>query len=242
MLQLRSSVGPNARVATARSGTPTKPTATAPAPTAMAPVFQTVPAQSPPPVAEPVPAPAVQAQVAQPVVAGSPPPAQVPTPTAGSPAANLPTVVPVAGKPVTATPAAAVVTITPGKTRRAAGIEWRWPADGPLLARFNAGDANPGIDIAGNSGDPVRAAADGVVVYSGNGLVGYGELVIIKHNDNYLSAYGHNRKRLVKEGERVRAGQTIAEMGSSGASRNELQFQVRLNGKPMDPLDYLPSR
>ncbi|HEV7122390.1 MAG TPA: peptidoglycan DD-metalloendopeptidase family protein, partial [Rhodanobacter sp.] len=92
------------------------------------------------------------------------------------------------------------------------------------------------------SGDPVRAAADGVVVYSGNGLVGYGELVIIKHNDSFLSAYGHNRKRLVKEGERVTAGQQIAEMGSTGATRNELEFQIRKNGNPVDPLTYLPPR
>jgi len=88
----------------------------------------------------------------------------------------------------------------------------------------------------------VRAAADGVVVYSGNGLVGYGELVIIKHNDSFLSAYGHNRKRLVTEGQHVKAGQQIAEMGSTGASRDELEFQIRKDGNPVDPLDYLPSR
>jgi lipoprotein NlpD len=88
----------------------------------------------------------------------------------------------------------------------------------------------------------VRAAADGVVVYSGSGLVGYGELVIIKHSDSFLSAYGHNRKRLVKEGQRVSAGQLVAEMGSTGASRDELQFQIRRDGNPVDPLDYLPAR
>ncbi|MDT9146119.1 peptidoglycan DD-metalloendopeptidase family protein, partial [Escherichia coli] len=81
-----------------------------------------------------------------------------------------------------------------------------------------------GIDISGNAGDPVRAAASGVVVYSGNGLIGYGELIIIKHNASYLSAYAHNRKRLVKEGEQVRAGQQIAEMGSTASPRNELHF------------------
>ncbi|RBG32399.1 hypothetical protein BRM61_11395, partial [Xanthomonas oryzae pv. oryzae] len=88
----------------------------------------------------------------------------------------------------------------------------------------------------------VRAAADGVVVYSGAGLVGYGELIIIKHNDQWLSAYGHNRKRLLNEGQSVKAGQQIAEMGRSGASRDMLHFEIRYNGKPVDPLLYLPKK
>jgi lipoprotein NlpD len=88
----------------------------------------------------------------------------------------------------------------------------------------------------------VRAAADGVVVYSGSGLVGYGELVIVKHNDAWLSAYGHNRSRLVNEGQQVKAGQQIAEMGHSGAARDMLHFEIRYNGKPVDPLSYLPKR
>lgn len=121
-------------------------------------------------------------------------------------------------------------------------MNWRWPAAGSLISRFRSGDAIPGIEIAGKQGDPVLAAADGVVVYSGNGLVGYGELVIIKHNDSFLSAYGHNSKRLVKEGQRVSAGQQIAEMGSTGASRNELEFQIRKDGNPVDPLGYLPAK
>ncbi len=128
-----------------------------------------------------------------------------------------------------------------GATHTVDGITWSWPARGKVTGRFNASDAIPGINIAGKAGDPVRAAADGVVVYSGNGLVGYGELVIIKHSDDYLSAYGHNSKRLVKEGQRVKAGQEIARMGSSGASRDELEFQVRHKGKPVDPLKYLPA-
>lgn len=126
--------------------------------------------------------------------------------------------------------------------RTAGGIKWRWPASGQIAGRFQANAAIPGIDIAGKAGDPVVAAADGTVVYSGNGLVGYGELIIIKHNDSFLSAYGHNRKRLVTEGQQVKAGQQIAEMGSSGSSRDELQFQIRKDGNPVDPLDYLPSR
>ena len=86
----------------------------------------------------------------------------------------------------------------------------------------------------------MRAAGDGVVVYSGSGLVGYGELIIVKHNDAWLSAYGHNRKRLVNEGQLVKAGQQIAEMGHSGAARDMLHFEIRYNGKPVDPLQYLP--
>lgn len=122
-------------------------------------------------------------------------------------------------------------------------IGWRWPADGGVVETFASGDpTRQGIDIAGKGGQPVRAAADGVVVYSGSGLVGYGELVIVKHNEQWLSAYGHNRARLVNEGQRVQAGQQIAEMGRSGASRDMLHFEIRYNGKPVDPQQYLPRR
>jgi lipoprotein NlpD len=163
-----------------------------------------------------------------------------------APAASTTPVVPVAGAPAATAsntpPPAPVAPAAPGATRSNGGITWRWPADGSLIKRFQSGDAIPGIEIAGKTGDPVRAAADGVVVYSGNGLVGYGELVIVKHNDSFLSAYGHNSKRLVKEGQRVSAGQQIAEMGATGASRDELQFQIRKDGNPVDPMGYLPSR
>jgi lipoprotein NlpD len=122
-------------------------------------------------------------------------------------------------------------------------LGWRWPAEGTVIATFLAGDpTRQGIDIAGSGGQPVRAAADGVVVYSGSGLVGYGELVIVKHNDQWLSAYGHNRARLVNEGQLVKAGQQIAEMGRSGASRDMLHFEIRYNGKPVDPQQHLPRR
>jgi lipoprotein NlpD len=178
------------------------------------------------------------------------PPAQVVAqpahPSTPAPAASTTPVVPVAGAPAATAantpPPAPPTPVAPGATRSNGGVNWRWPADGTLIKRFQSGDAIPGIEISGKSGDPVRAAADGVVVYSGNGLVGYGELVIVKHNDSYLSAYGHNSKRLVKEGQRVTAGQQIAEMGSTGASRDELQFQIRKDGNPVDPLGYLPSR
>lgn len=190
------------------------------------------------PVFAPVPASSTASASAKPL--------HPPTGSARPAVAATAPLVPVAGVPSTAPasvpppmPAAAVA---PGASRVISGVTWRWPAQGSLITRFQSGDAIPGIEIAGNAGDPVRAAADGVVVYSGNGLVGYGELVIIKHSDTFLSAYGHNRKRLVKEGQRVTAGQPIAEMGSTGASRNELEFQIRKNGNPVDPLDYLPPR
>lgn len=118
---------------------------------------------------------------------------------------------------------------------------WRWPTQGQLIGRFLAGDPKrQGIDIAGTAGQAVFAAADGVVVYSGAGLVGYGELIIVKHSDEWLSAYAHSRKRLVTEGTPVRAGQPIAELGRSGTSRDMLHFEVRRNGKPVDPLQVLP--
>ena len=142
-----------------------------------------------------------------------------------------------------ATAPAAPVPVQPVVVPGASPFAWSWPADGALLSRYVAGEpTSQGIDIAGASGQPVRAAADGVVVYSGSGLVGYGELVIVKHNDAWLSAYGHNRARLVNEGQLVKAGQQIAEMGHSGAARDMLHFEIRFNGKPVDPLLYLPRR
>ncbi|MBJ6979990.1 peptidoglycan DD-metalloendopeptidase family protein [Luteimonas sp. MC1895] len=122
-------------------------------------------------------------------------------------------------------------------------VSWRWPADGNLVSRYVEGDpTKQGIGVAGSAGQAVRAGGDGVIVYSGSGLVGYGELIIIKHDEQWLSAYGHNRKRLVGEGDRVKAGQQIAEMGRTGADRDMLHFEIRYNGKPVDPLRYLPQR
>jgi len=173
------------------------------------------------------------------------------TPASTAAAGNLPTAgaVPPPAVAAPAAPpapplAAATPTPPPGATRTVAGITWRWPASGEVLGGFHSGSGGDGagVDIAGNVGDPVRAAASGTVVYSGNGLIGYGELIIIKHNDTYLSAYGHNSQRLVKEGQHVDAGQEIALMGASGAPRVELHFEVRKDGKPVDPLDYLPQR
>lgn len=130
-----------------------------------------------------------------------------------------------------------------GPAPAASPVAWKWPADGQIVGRFVNGEpTKQGIDIAGNAGQPVRAAGPGVVVYSGAGLIGYGELIIVKHDEQWLSAYGHNRSRLVNEGERVTAGQQIAEMGRTGAARDMLHFEIRYNGKPVDPLQYLPRR
>ena len=118
---------------------------------------------------------------------------------------------------------------------------WSWPARGQLLARFQSnGSLNKGIDIAGQLGEPVRAASDGAVVYAGRGLIGYGDMIIIKHDETYLSAYAHNSRLLVKEGDQVKVGQVIAEMGSSGTDRVKLHFEIRRKGQPVDPLTYLP--
>ena len=145
-------------------------------------------------------------------------------------------------RPRPATQAAPTTVATqPVVVPSASPFAWSWPADGTIASRYVAGEStSQGIDIAGQAGQPIRAAADGVVVYSGSGLVGYGELIIVKHNDAWLSAYGHNRARLVNEGQLVKAGQQIAEMGHSGAERDMLHFEIRFNGKPVDPLGYLP--
>ena len=120
-------------------------------------------------------------------------------------------------------------------------IPWIWPTDGKVVAGFSENDSK-GIDISGKAGDAVIAAGDGKVVYSGTGLRGYGKLVIIKHNNTYLSAYAHNQNILVKEGQAVAKGQKIAEMGNTDADQVKLHFEVRRQGKPVDPLKYLPAR
>ena len=130
-------------------------------------------------------------------------------------------------------------------------INWKWPHLGPIIATYKSrssgnmdglaqGVPNKGIDISGQVGDPIYAAADGEVVYAGNGLLGYGNLVIINHNEHYLSAYAHNRKILVKEGQIIKIGQQIAEMGSSESQQIKLHFEIRRDGQPVDPLQYLP--
>ena len=132
--------------------------------------------------------------------------------------------------------------VAPADTRRVAGIEWRWPTAGSVSRPFDPAATRRGIGIAGSVGQPVVAAADGEVVYSGTALIGYGELIIIKHSDTLLSAYAHNRVRLVEEGSSVRAGQPIAELGISDRNQALLHFEIRRNGQPENPLNFLPRR
>jgi lipoprotein NlpD len=124
-----------------------------------------------------------------------------------------------------------------------AAMKWRWPTSGDVVTRFSSsGVGKKGISIAGKGGQQIYAAESGVVVYQGNGLTGYGNLIIIKHNDRWLSAYAHNDKMFVKEGSVVKAGEKLATMGSTGADRTGLHFEIRHDGKPVDPLRYLPKR
>ena len=119
-------------------------------------------------------------------------------------------------------------------------VSFQWPTRGNVLAGFDE-VKNKGIDIAGKAGDPVLAAADGKVVYAGSGLRGYGNLVILKHNNTYLTAYAHNQSLLVKEDQAIKRGQKIAEMGNSDADQVKLHFEIRRQGKPVDPAKYLPA-
>ena len=148
-------------------------------------------------------------------------------------------------KPEVAKPAAPVPATRPEAQAAAEGdnekIEWGWPAGGRVSAGFSD-PANKGVDIAGKKGEPVFASASGKVVYIGEGLRGYGKLVIVKHNNTYLSAYAHNDAILVKEQQSVVKGQKIAEIGSSGADTTKLHFEIRRQGKPVDPLRFLPPR
>lgn len=121
--------------------------------------------------------------------------------------------------------------------------KWTWPAKGKLVSRFELSElGTKGIEISGRKGDIVVAAADGKVVYTGNALRGYGQLVIIKHSDNFLSAYAHNDSLLVEEQKWIKAGQKIALMGSTGTDKIKLRFEVRYKGKSVDPMSYLPTR
>lgn len=121
-------------------------------------------------------------------------------------------------------------------------IEWIWPTEGAIVARFAPNDAAKGIDIGGTSGQTIRAAASGTVVYQGSGLRGYGQLIIIKHNADFLSAYAHCATIYVQEGSVIKPGQKIAAMGSTGTDRIKLHFEIRRRGTPVDPLEYLPKK
>jgi lipoprotein NlpD len=169
-----------------------------------------------------------------------------PSPAPGSgPATIAPPAVTPAPAPLPAPiPAPASPTSRPDAKPESAAeptLAWSWPATGKVIEPFDD-PRNKGIDIAGKEGDPVLAANDGQVVYSGNGLRGYGNLVIIKHTDDFISAYAHNRQILVKQGQTVKRGQRIAEIGRTDADVPKLHFEVRRQGKPVDPMKYLPAR
>jgi lipoprotein NlpD len=168
-------------------------------------------------VARPVPAPAVTA---------------APVPKVG---ASAPVAVPSGSTP------APVAPVLPVPMTAEDDLGWIWPVNGTVLAGFDE-VKNKGLDIGGKAGDPVLAAADGRVVYAGAGLRGYGNLIILKHNNTYLTAYAHNQTLLIKEDQTVRKGQKIAEMGSTDSDQVKLHFEVRRQGKPVDPARYLPAR
>lgn len=178
---------------------------------------------------------AVESRPAVPVSVPTPvkPAAQPPVQSAPQPAAPV-----VENKAVPApAPAPQSPAVSSSGTRTVAGIVWQRPTTGKVIADFGGG--NKGVDIAGNAGQPVLAAADGKVVYAGSGLRGYGNLVIIQHNSSFLTAYGHNQKLLVGEGQQVKRGQQVALMGNTDASRTQLHFEVRQNGKPVNPNSYI---
>ncbi|MCG5512936.1 peptidoglycan DD-metalloendopeptidase family protein [Ectothiorhodospira shaposhnikovii] len=228
------------RTASASAPTP----ATTPAPRTTAATPRETRTEPPPRAATPTPTASASAPPAtRPApTASAPPPTSsspAPTPRPSSPASSTPPRPAPVAQPVrepttpTATPAQAAT----------GPLVWQWPTEGQVIRRFDAqGTGKKGIAIAGQRGQPVRAAAPGRVVYSGSGLVGYGKLIIIKHNDSYLSAYGHNEKILVNEGAMVSAGQQIALLGDTGTDRPMLHFEIREDGKPVDPLRYMPGR
>lgn len=119
-------------------------------------------------------------------------------------------------------------------------VRWAWPVQGKILASYDQQSGRKGIDIAGSAGTPIRAAASGTIVYQGSGLRGYGRLIIVKHNNDFLSAYAHCDSFLLKEGSRVKRGMEIAKMGATGTNRNQLHFEIRYQGNPVNPLGYLP--
>ncbi len=182
-----------------------------------------------PPVASAATGPAA---ISKPVAIAAVTPTSVPPSQAASAAATG----------IAPAPAPAPAPVASGGAQNAdEDIAWIWPARGSVLSGFDE-VKNKGLDIAGAAGEPVVAAADGRVVYVGASLRGYGNLIILKHNNTYLTAYAHNQVLLVKEDQTVRRGQKIAEMGNSDADRVKLHFEVRRQGKPVDPAKYLPAR
>ena len=192
-----------------------------------------------PPAVEPAPAHEVAAAEPEPAPAPEPEPEPAPAPEpepASEPAREA--------EPDAGTAVAGQAPDRSSRTYEPVDeVDWRWPADGELVGRFGEGESiTAGIDIAGEKGQPVRAAGPGIVVYAGSGVRGYGNLILLKHNDEYLSAYAHNDSLRVSENDVVEAGEVIATMGDSDAEDVRLHFEVRKNGQPQDPLNYLPSR
>lgn len=183
----------------------------------------------PEPAEQPEPQPSSEPEQAEPEQASAPQPDPEPEPEPQPEAAP-------------ATQSASVDrssrTYTPAET-----IAWQWPTDGNVVGAFGQGDSiTAGIDIAGEKGQPVKAAGPGIVVYAGSGVRGYGNLILLKHNDQFLSAYAHNDSLRVSENDVVEAGEVIATMGDSDAENVRLHFEVRRDGQPQDPMDFLPSR
>jgi len=165
-----------------------------------------------------------------------PPPAKAATPTTAQASE------PIAAAPVPQKPPVPVAPAAPAAVAADDALEFAWPAKGEVIAGFDETKNRKGIDLAGGAGDPVLAAAEGKVVYAGEGLRGYGKLIIIKHNNTFLTAYAHNQTILVKEDQSVKKGQKIAEMGNSDSDRVKLHFEIRERGRPVDPMKYLRSR
>lgn len=189
----------------------------------------------------------IQTQAAPPAVR-TPGPVAIPPVGAGPLAIEVaPAPLPVPSTAVIKAPVAPVVAqaptaaSSPPASAAPGSLRWSWPSKGRVLRGYNLAAGAKGVDIVGELGQPVSAAAAGKVVYSGSALKGYGELIIVKHDDTYLSAYGYNRVRLVKEGDEVRAGQTIAELGMGPEQKPVLHFEIREHGKPVDPLKFLPT-
>ena len=197
------------------------------------------PGQDPSQVASrPVVTPRIEPRPIAPAPVATAPVPATPPATAATPAASAPATPPVASTPV---PAPAAGPAASAGRDADDDVNWLWPSQGPIVTGFE-GTRSKGVAISGKEGDPVLAAADGRVVYAGSGLRGYGNLIIIKHNDTLLTAYAHNKALLVREDQMVRRGQKIAEMGSSDTDRVKLHFEVRRKGKPVDPVKVLPAR
>jgi lipoprotein NlpD len=165
---------------------------------------------------------------------------RVASPTATVEASGV-VVQPMGGSAEVGTAAKPAAAPTPAPSANDEGLGFAWPASGSVIGGFDEAK-NKGLDIGGKAGDPVLAAADGQVVYAGAGLRGYGNLIILKHNNTFLTAYAHNQALMVKEDQKVRKGQKIAEMGKTDADRVKLHFEIRRQGKPVDPAKYLPVR